>query len=86
MSVKIRLQRHGATHKPFYHIVAADIRSPRDGRYIEKLGYYDPNKEPSVIELKEDKIKDWYKKGAAVSEAVMKMLTKRKVVLSRKDN
>ena len=51
MAVSIRLQRRGTTHRPFYHIVAADSRAPRDGRFIEKLGYYDPKAEPSSLKL-----------------------------------
>ena len=54
MAVSVRLQRRGGTHNPFYHIVVADARSPRDGKFIEKLGYYDPKKEPSVMVVKED--------------------------------
>ena len=64
MALTLRLQRHGSTHRPFYHLVAADSRSPRDGRFIEKLGYYDPNQEPSVIEMKEDRVQYWYQNGA----------------------
>ena len=56
MAVHIRLQRKGSTHRPFYHLVATDHRNPRDGRFIEKLGYYDPKSEPSLVELKEDRI------------------------------
>lgn len=84
MAVKLRLQRHGATHRPFYHIVAADSRMPRDGRYIEKLGYYDPNKNPSVIEIKADRTQYWYGKGAEVSGAVANLIKLKKIELSRK--
>ena len=64
MAVSIRLQRRGTTHRPFYHIVAADSRAPRDGRFIEKLGYYDPKAEPSVIEVKTERVQHWYERGA----------------------
>ncbi len=86
MAVHIRLQRKGATHKPFYHVVATDQRNARDGRFIEKLGYYDPNCEPSVIELKSERIQYWYSKGAQVSIPVSKMLKIKDVKLSRAVN
>lgn len=84
MAVHIRLQRHGSTHRPFYHVVAADHRKPRDGRFIEKLGYYDPNHNPSLIELKADRMQFWYERGAQVSEAVSKLTKVQKVTLTRK--
>ena len=83
MAVHIRLQRKGCTHKPFYHIVATDQRNARDGRFIEKLGYYDPNCEPSVIQLKDERIQYWYSKGAQLSVPVTKMLKIKEVKLSR---
>jgi small subunit ribosomal protein S16 len=64
MSVKIRLQRHGRTKAPFYHIVVADARSPRDGRFIEKLGTYNPMTVPATIEIDREKAYDWITKGA----------------------
>ena len=57
--VKIRLARHGAKKRPFYRIVVADSRSPRDGRFIEQLGYYDPLKDPAVVQLKTEKLSKW---------------------------
>lgn len=84
MSVHIRLQRKGCTHKPFYHMVAADSRSPRDGKFIEKIGYYDPNVEPSLIEIKEDRLLDWYQKGAQLSATCQKLAGIKKIHLSRK--
>jgi small subunit ribosomal protein S16 len=84
MAVHIRLQRHGSTHRPFYHIVAADHRKPRNGRYLERLGYYDPNHSPSVISLKDDRIQHWYGIGAQLSTAVDKLVKIQKVELSRK--
>jgi small subunit ribosomal protein S16 len=84
MATTLRLQRHGSTHRPFYHIVATDSRNPRDGRFLEKLGYYDPNVKPSIMELKEDRLQYWYQNGAVVSDAVKNILRKKKVQLSRK--
>lgn len=83
MAVHIRLQRKGAIHRPFYHVVAADQRSPRDGKFIEKLGYYDPATEPSTIELKTDRIQYWYEKGAQPSETLASLLKAKKIVLTR---
>lgn len=83
MAVHIRLQRHGSTHRPFYHVVAADQRKPRDGRFIEKLGYYDPNHKPSQIVLKSERIQEWYKKGAQPTTAVQSLLKAQKIELSR---
>ena len=59
MSVKIRLRRMGAKKAPFYRIVVADSRYPRDGRFIEEVGYYDPTKEPSVIKVDKEKVEKW---------------------------
>jgi small subunit ribosomal protein S16 len=83
MALTLRLQRHGSTHRPFYHLVAADSRSPRDGRFIEKLGYYDPNQEPSVIEMKEDRVQYWYGNGAVLTDTVKKLVKAKNVRLSR---
>ena len=83
MALTLRLQRHGSTHSPFYHLVAADSRSPRDGRFIEKLGYYDPNQEPSVIEMKEDRVQYWYGNGAVLTDSVKKLVKAKNVRLSR---
>lgn len=84
MALTLRLQRHGSTHKPFYHIVATDSRKARDGAFVEKLGYYDPNKNPSVMELKEDRVQYWYANGAVLSDTVSTILKKKKIQLSRK--
>ena len=83
MALTLRLQRHGSTHRPFYHLVAADSRSPRDGRFIEKLGYYDPNQEPSVIEMKEDRVQYWYGNGAVLTDTVKKLVKAKNVRLRR---
>ena len=83
MAVSIRLQRRGTTHRPFYHIVAADSRAPRDGRFIEKLGYYDPNAEPSIIEVKSERVQHWYEKGAQPSTATKRIFDIKKIELKR---
>lgn len=74
MSVKIRLARAGAKKAPFYRIVVADSRSPRDGRFIEILGRYNPRTQPSTVVLDVDKAKAWIAKGAETSETVAKLL------------
>ncbi len=70
MAVKIRLRRMGAKKAPFYRIVVADSRYPRDGRFIEEVGYYDPTKEPSVIKIDEEKAKTWLANGAQPTDTV----------------
>ena len=74
MAVKIRLRRMGAKKAPFYRIVVADERYPRDGRFIEEIGYYDPTKEPSVVKVDSDKAKDWIAKGAQPTDTVKTIL------------
>jgi small subunit ribosomal protein S16 len=74
MAVKIRLRRMGAKKAPFYRIVVADCRSPRDGRCIDEIGYYDPTKEPSVVSVDADKAKDWIAKGAQPTDTVKNIL------------
>ena len=70
MAVKLRLKRMGAKKRPFYRIVAADSRSPRDGKIIEKLGTYNPMTEPATIELDKEKVEKWIKNGAKPTESV----------------
>jgi small subunit ribosomal protein S16 len=74
MSVKIRLSRVGRKKTPVYRIVVTDSRSPRDGRIIENVGRYDPREEPSLIEIDEEKVRDWIGKGAQPSGTVAKLL------------
>ena len=74
MAVKIRLRRMGAKKAPFYRIVVADSRYPRDGRFIEEIGYYDPTKNPSVVKVDADKAKEWIKNGAHPTDTVKKIL------------
>lgn len=80
MAVKIRLRRIGAKKAPFYRIVVADSRYPRDGRFIEEIGYYDPTKEPSVISVDGDKAKKWIDNGAQPTETVKGLLKKNGVI------
>jgi len=72
--VKLRLRRMGGKKKPFYRVVAADARSPRDGKFIETLGRYDPRTEPSLIELDEEKVLDWLRKGAQPTDQVRRLM------------
>ena len=72
--VKMRLKRMGQKKAPFYRIVVADSRSPRDGRFIEEIGYYDPNTEPSTIKIDEEAAKKWLSTGAQPTETVGKLL------------
>ncbi len=74
--VKIRLKRMGMKKKPFYRVVVADIRSPRDGRFIEEIGYYDPMKQPAEIKINNEKAVEWMKNGAQPTETVRILLKK----------
>ena len=74
--VKIRLARYGAKKKPFYRIVVTDTRSPRDGRFIEQIGYYDPTRKPTVVEIKKEKLDRWLQQGAQPSETVAHLIKK----------
>ena len=76
MAVKIRLIRMGAKKAPFYRIVVADSRSPRDGRFIEEIGYYNPMEEPKVVKVDADKAKDWISKGAQPTDTVKTLFKK----------
>ena len=73
MAVKIRLKRMGKKKAPFYRIVVADSRSPRDGKLIEEIGTYDPNQEPSLFKVNEDAAKKWLNNGAQPTEVVGKL-------------
>jgi small subunit ribosomal protein S16 len=74
MAVKLRLTRVGSKKNPIYRVVAADSRAPRDGRFLDIVGRYNPQPHPSVIEFDEDKVKDWLKKGAQPTDAVSRLL------------
>ena len=76
MAVKIRLRRMGAKKAPFYRVVVADSRFPRDGRFIEEIGYYDPTKEPSGINIDAEKAQKWIANGAQPTDTVRVLLKK----------
>lgn len=76
MAVKIRLRRMGAKKSPFYRIVVADSRFPRDGRFIEEIGYYNPMEEPSVVKVDPEKAKKWIANGAQPTDTVKALLKK----------
>src|SRR5437763_15003735 len=76
MPVKIRLRRMGAKHQPSYRIVVADSRSPRDGRYIDQVGFYNPRTQPATITINREKAADWLRKGAQPTETVEILLKK----------
>jgi small subunit ribosomal protein S16 len=80
MAVKIRLRRMGAKKAPFYRVVVADSRYPRDGRFIDEIGYFDPTKEPSVIKVDADKAKEWIAKGAQPTDTVKTILKKEGII------
>ena len=80
MAVKIRLRRLGAKKAPFYRIVVADSRYPRDGRFIEEIGYYDPTKEPSVVKVDAEKAQKWIKNGAQPTDTVKALLKKNGII------
>jgi small subunit ribosomal protein S16 len=74
MSVRIRLARHGTRKRPFYRIVVTDSESPRDGRFIERVGLYDPRSSPSRIEFSREKVVGWLRKGAQPSDTVAQLM------------
>ena len=80
MAVKIRLKRMGAKKSPFYRIVAADSRMPRDGRFIEQLGTYDPRQNPAVVTIKEDEVLAWLNKGAQPSDTVRNLWSQKGIM------
>ena len=78
--VKIRLKRMGAKKRPFYRLVVADARSPRDGRFIELLGYYDPLPNPAKVQIDADKVREWIRKGARPSDAARALLVQQGIL------
>jgi small subunit ribosomal protein S16 len=78
MSVRIRLSRHGAKKKPFYRIVVCDQRFPRDGRYIEQIGTYDPSAASGAIKLNQEKVDTWIRNGARPTQTVSELIARRK--------
>lgn len=83
MAVKIRLTRAGSRKKPFYRIVAAEIGSPRDGRFIEILGNYDPKKDPPEVKIKEERVREWLSRGAEPTLTVSQLLKKKGITTQR---
>jgi small subunit ribosomal protein S16 len=83
MSVKIRLSRHGKKGYPFYHIVVADGRAPRDGRYIERLGTYNPNTNPATVDFDFDKVLDWLFKGAQPTDTARSLFSDKGVMIKK---
>jgi small subunit ribosomal protein S16 len=80
MAVRIRLKRLGAKKAPFYRIVVADSRSPRDGKFIEEVGYYDPTKEPMELKVNQELVQKWLDNGAQPSDTVKSLLKKANVL------
>lgn len=80
MAVRIRLKRLGAKKAPFYRIVVADSRSPRDGKFIEEVGYYDPTKEPMELKVNQELVQKWLANGAQPSDTVKSLLKKANVL------
>ena len=80
MAVKIRLRRMGATKSPFYRVIVADSRSPRDGRFIEEIGYYNPLTTPADIKIDSEKAKKWISNGAQPTETVRALLKKNGII------
>ena len=74
--VKLRMARAGAKKRPFYRVVVTDSRSPRDGRFIEQIGTYDPNKDPAVLKIKEDRLAHWLGVGAKPSDTLRRLVLK----------
>ncbi|MFC0317431.1 MULTISPECIES: 30S ribosomal protein S16 [Olivibacter] len=83
MATKIRLQRFGKKGKPFYHVVVADSRAPRDGKFIERLGSYNPNTNPATIDLNFDKALDWLTKGAQPTDTARAILSYKGVLYKK---
>ncbi len=80
MAVKIRLRRMGAKKAPFYRVVVADSRYPRDGRFIEEIGFFDPTKEPAIVNIDAEKAKKWIGNGAQPTDTVKALLKKNGVL------
>ena len=80
MAVKMRLRRMGQKKAPFYRVVVADSRSPRDGKFIEEVGYYNPMTEPVTLKVEEEKVQKWLASGAQPTETVKSLLTKSGII------
>ncbi|MDO5018534.1 MAG: 30S ribosomal protein S16 [Lagierella massiliensis] len=86
MAVKIRLKRMGSKKNPFYRIVVADIRSPRDGKFIEEIGFYNPLTEPKIVKVDPAKVNQWIKNGAKPTDTVNRLFKAHGVYESNKEN
>ena len=84
MAVRIRLRRTGGKKQPSYRVVVADARSPRDGRFVESIGHYNPRTDPPTIEINEDRAWYWLSVGAQPSDAVARLLEKKGIIAERK--
>ena len=84
MAVKIRLQRHGSKKRPFYRLVAADSRAPRDGRYLEIIGTYNPTTEPATVKIDAEKANKWLSEGAQATDTVKNLLSKAGITNNKK--
>ena len=82
--VKIRLKRMGTTKRPVYRLVVADSRSPRDGRFIEVVGFYDPLPHPAVVRIDEEKVRVWLRRGARPSESARSLLVQQGIVAAQR--
>lgn len=80
MAVKIRLRRMGARHQPFFRLVVADSRAPRDGAFIETIGHYNPRTDPATVVVNEEKALDWLRKGAQPTDTVRSLLRKQGIL------
>jgi len=86
MAVRLRLTRKGAKKKPYYRVIAADSEAPRDGRFLDILGSYDPMKDPAEIKLDREKVSKWLEKGASASESVRAILKKEGIKVTTTTN
>ncbi|QQK07308.1 30S ribosomal protein S16 [Miniphocaeibacter halophilus] len=86
MAVKIRLKRMGSKKNPFYRIVVADIRAPRDGKFIEEIGYYNPLTEPKTVKVDAEKVNKWIKNGAKPTDTVNRLFKNNGVYETKNDN
>lgn len=84
MAVRIRLRRTGGKKQPSYRVVVADARSPRDGRFVENIGHYNPRTDPPTFEINEERARYWLSKGAQPSDAVARLLEKKGIIAERK--
>lgn len=80
MATKIRLRRMGAKKNPFYRLIVADSRSPRDGRFIEELGFYDPSTNPATVKIDEEKVMTWLQSGAQPTDTARSLLKKQGII------